>query len=183
MKVVFIGGSRRIGRLPAGAVERLDRIVEKRLRVVVGDAPGADRAVQDHLHRRGYEFVEVYFSGEECRNNVGGWPSVGVAAASARKDFDHYAAKDRIMAERADVGLMIWDGKSVGTLMNVARLVRRGKKIALYVAPRLAFTDVKSERDFDEIASGLGIELRSRLERERAKEEGPSPAPFQPLLP
>jgi len=43
---VFIGGSRRIRRLEAEVRRRLDRIVEKGLPVIIGDANGADKAVE-----------------------------------------------------------------------------------------------------------------------------------------
>jgi hypothetical protein len=46
---VFIGGSRHITRLEAVGRRRLDRIVEKGLPVVIGDANGADKAVQRYL--------------------------------------------------------------------------------------------------------------------------------------
>lgn len=51
-----------------------------------------------------------------------------VPASKGKKGFHFYAAKDQRMAEEASVGLMVWDGKSVGTLTNVLRLVRRRKK-------------------------------------------------------
>ena len=50
-----IGGSRRITRLEAEVRRRLDRIVEKGLPVVIGDANGADRAVQRYLNDRRFE--------------------------------------------------------------------------------------------------------------------------------
>lgn len=46
MRKVFIGGSRRVSRLHADVRRRLDRIVEKRLPVLAGDANGADKAHQ-----------------------------------------------------------------------------------------------------------------------------------------
>src|SRR5262249_42163772 len=124
---VFIGGSRRVSRLSADVKTRIDRIMEQGFPVRVGDANGADKAVQQYLQRRGYKGVEVFCSGGECRNNLGMWPVRAVATGHARKDFDYYAAKDEQMAQEASVGLMIWDGKRAGTLANVARLLRQGK--------------------------------------------------------
>lgn len=49
MNTVFIGGSRHISRLPAQAKERLNNIIENGHNVVVGDANGADKAVQKHF--------------------------------------------------------------------------------------------------------------------------------------
>jgi hypothetical protein len=61
---VFIGGSRRITRLDGEVLRRLDRIVEKRLPVVIGDANGADKAVQRYLSERKVEKVEVFSADE-----------------------------------------------------------------------------------------------------------------------
>ena len=73
MTRVFIGGSRHITRLEAEVRRRLDRIVEKGLPVVIGDANGADKAVQRYLSDRQFQRVEVFSADESPRNNVGGW--------------------------------------------------------------------------------------------------------------
>jgi hypothetical protein len=39
------------------------------------------------------------------------------------------------MAETADYGLMLWDGKSKGTVNNVVNLSRDHKPVVVYVAP------------------------------------------------
>ena len=74
MTKIFVGGSRRISRLNEDIRRRIDRIVAKRLHVLIGDANGVDKAVQRYLHERGYDRVEVFCSGPASRNNVGGWP-------------------------------------------------------------------------------------------------------------
>jgi len=61
---------------------------------------------------------------------------------------------------------MIWDGASVGTLMNVARLVRHGKTVVLYTLPAKRFSDVKTEADWDELLEKCPRGLRRRVERE-----------------
>ena len=63
---------------------------------------------------------------------------------SREKTAEFYSMKDRVMAEEATIGLMMWDGQSVGTLMNVVRLLRLNKKAVVYVVPQeknsLSFT-------------------------------------------
>jgi hypothetical protein len=174
MTKVFIAGSRRISRLNADVEQRIDRIIDKRLPVVVGDANGADKAVQEYLRSKGYDLVEVFCSGDSCRNNRGKWPvrAVPVPGNGKRKDFSFYATKDRAMANEATVGLMLWDGESVGTLMNVLRLVRNHKKVVVYVAPKKEFVDVKSNPDWDNLLSRCGSELKRRVEKESASERG-----------
>lgn len=165
MTKVFIGGSRRISRLNADVKRRIDRIIEKGFPVLVGDANGVDKAVQEHLKSRGYETVEVFCSAGECRNNLGRWPVRAVATREARRDFDFYAAKDEQMAREASVGLMIWDGKSAGTLANAARLVRQHKKVVVYAAPAKQFLTLKVETDWENLLSTCRRDVREKILR------------------
>jgi hypothetical protein len=134
MRTVFIGGSRRIGRLNEVIRVRLDNIVDQGLRVVIGDANGTDRAVQAYLAQRGHRDVVVYCMAGGCRSNLGGW-NVQEVEASGERGFEYYALKDAQMARNADCGFMLWDGKSRGTLLNVQRLLEARKPVVIYFAP------------------------------------------------
>lgn len=182
MAKVFIGGSRKISRLSADVQRRLDTIITKHLPVIVGDANGADKAVQQYLHSHRYERVEVFCAGGHCRNNVGQWPVRAVSTGAIRRGFGFYATKDRVMADEASVGLMIWDGASVGTLMNMLRLLRQQKKVAVYVAPTKAFQDLHGESDLDDLVLHHAPELRERLEREDLAEHRSAAEPRQASL-
>ena len=163
---VFISGSRTISRLSADIRRRLDRVVEKSFPIVVGDANGADKAVQKYLLSKNYNLVEVFCAGDECRNNLGHWPIRSVRPENKRKDFDFYASKDRAMAEESTYGLMIWDGKSLGTLMNTLRLISRGKMAAVYVESKKQFVDVKDWNDWEWFVANNASEMKSRLDRQ-----------------
>ena len=147
MTKVFIGGSRRLTRLGPDVRRRLDRIMDKGLAVLIGDANGADKAVQRYLKSRDYQNVEVFCTNGVCRNNLGEWPSRPVQASPGAKGFDFYAAKDICMAEEGSVGFMLWDGESKGTLANILRLVDQGKKVVLYIGPTRQFATLRSRSD------------------------------------
>lgn len=172
MTRVFIGGSRRVSRLSADVRKRIDRIIGKQLAVVIGDANGADRAVQRYLKERGYERVEVFSSDATPRNNVGSWPVRVVRPAHSKRDFDYYATKDRAMASEATVGLMLWDGQSRGTLMNILRLATQSKPTVVYVGPKSAFVDVRTPSDFDALVADLD---RPTIQQLHAKAAGEGP--------
>ena len=169
MTKVFIGGSRKISRLNAEVCRRLDRICDSRLRIMVGDANGADKAVQGYLKSKNYPSVEVFCAGKTCRNNVGHWPSRTIDAGKL-KGFDFYAAKDRVMAEEAAYGLMIWDGESIGTLMNVIRLIRCRKPVAVFVRAAKKFVDLRSPEEFRFFLHDYGSSVRHKLESQAASE-------------
>jgi adenine-specific DNA-methyltransferase len=179
MTKVFIGGSRRVSHLNEPIRIRLDRIIEKGLPVIIGDANGADKAVQQYLNSRNYPNVEVFCSGHVCRNNVGNWKQRQVSSASREKTFEFYATKDRTMADDATVGLMVWDGKSKGTLLNVFRLLKQQKKAVVYNADEKCFYELKDLTHWEEFISKCDGELRSRIERQAALENRESSAPSQ----
>lgn len=83
---------------------------------------------------------------DHCRNNVGNWPTREVAAPRGAKGFDYYSLKDRAMAGAAEYGLMLWDGKSKGTVNNVVNLSRDHTPVVVYVEPTRQFRTIKSLR-------------------------------------
>jgi len=143
---VFIGGSRAVSKLNALLRERLDDFMQRGDTILIGDANGADKAVQQYLADSDYRNV-IVFCMEECRNNIGAWPTRSVKPPSDRKDFSYYAAKDFIMAQEAKCGVMLWDAKSKGTLQNMLNLVGAGKRTLVYFAPTKDFYVLATEQD------------------------------------
>jgi len=170
VSTIFIGGSRHISRLSPEIKQRLDNVISSLHHVVVGDANGADRAVQNHFHDACYEKVTVFSSGEP-RNNVGLWPAIIINPPQHAKGFQFYAAKDREMAKRADFGLMIWDGKSPGTLLNVLRLTCAGKIAVLFSTPEKRAINIKGPADWNALLSRFSDQLLSDLRARATPEE------------
>lgn len=171
MNTVFVGGSRHVSRLPAPARERLDNIVKNGFPILIGDANGADKAVQKHLSGIAYADVEVFCSGDICRNNLGDWPTRTVQPAKGVEGFQFYAAKDREMAQAADFGLMIWDGKSPGTVLNVLRLIKAGKKAVLFNCAEATTITFKARADWEAFLAHCEAGLKSELEARATPEE------------
>lgn len=147
MNTVFLAGSRSLSRLNDAIRDRLDNILRQQFRVVVGDANGADKALQEYLAATGYRDVLVYCSGRLCRNNVGHWKTVNVPVHSSTRGREFYVQKDKKMADAADYGFMLWDGKSSGTIANVIELLKRRKKVLVYVAPERMFYSIAEVSD------------------------------------
>ena len=153
---VFVAGSRQISRLPAEVKARLDTMIEKGFQILVGDANGTDKAVQRYFAVKVYPNVLVHCMKDHCRNNVGNWPTRQVTAPRGAKGFEHYSLKDRAMAEAAEYGLMLWDGKSKGTVNNVVNLSRHHKPVVVYVAPTKQFLTIKTFDDLNELLAQIG---------------------------
>ena len=144
---VFIGGSRRLGRVNAELSHRLDNIIAKHLGVLIGDAQGFDRAAQAYLADHGYHAVVVYCTSGECRNNVGDWPKHAVEYQGRDHGLEFYTAKDDAMLRDADYGLFAWDGKSKGTIRNIRKMAQQGKPSTVYVSPLKKFVTVRNTQD------------------------------------
>ena len=145
MTSVSIGGSRAVSRLNTEIRERLNDLIQERCQILIGDASGADRAVQQHLAERGYREVTV-FCVDHCRN-VGDWPIRGIGVHATRRDFSYFVQKDFAMAGEAICGLMLWDGKSRGTPHNMLNLIRARKKVLVYFAPDKSFHKLSNDKD------------------------------------
>jgi hypothetical protein len=147
VKRVFLGGSRRVARLNAAIRGRLEELIKREMPIIIGDANGADRAMQCQLADWGYRNVEVFYVGRAPRNNAGSWPTRRVPTPTKTKGFDFYAAKDLEMAREAECGFMLWDGESRGTLANVENLIRVGKPVVLYISPAHRFVALRTNDD------------------------------------
>ena len=66
------------------------------------------------------------------RNNFGNWFVQNVSVEPNITGFDFYAKKDLEMAKKADIGFMIWNGKSRGTFNNIVNLLKMNKEVVLY---------------------------------------------------
>ncbi len=163
MKKIFFGGSRRLGRLSQQVQERASNVIDEELVVLVGDANGADKAIQKFFAERAYPNVIVFFAGSLCRNNLGNWRTHPVPVPE--RDFQYYAAKDLAMSEEADYGFMIWDGESAGTVNNILNLLERGKKVVVYLSPQKEFLTFKTPIDAGELLSRVDPTIARTLDK------------------
>lgn len=165
MKRIFIGGSRNVSRLNLIIRDRLFNIISKNFQILVGDANGADKAVQKYLFEKKYKHVFIYCSGHYCRNNVGSWKTININTPKNINGRKFYMVKDLEMAKTADFGFMLWDGKSAGTLSNIFTLLAHGKKSALYFSPDKEIYTISSISDLEVVISKCKKEDLERIDK------------------
>lgn len=162
MTCVFISGSRAINRLNSDIRQRLENLTSQGFNIVVGDAGGADKAVQKWLLEQAYSNVTVYCSGSVCRNNLGNWPTKSINVDRSLKGRDFYTQKDKAMAQVANYGLVLWDGKSQGSCNNLKELLQQNKKALVYYSPEKQFFRVTSPQELNALlgrqSSGENLE-------------------------
>lgn len=164
MTTVFIAGSITIKKLNPMAQVSLVNIIELGHQVIVGDADGADTAIQQFLHESGAINVTVYCVGGQPRNNLGGWPVINVATYHKPGSRAYFTAKDIEMAKDADVGLMIWDGKSTGTLSNVIELLTRKCNSKVFINKEKVFHKVVKVADLETLVGYMADASRLKAD-------------------
>ena len=70
------------------------------------------------------------------------------------------------MAEEADYGLMLWDGKSRGTLRSIVDLVRQEKPVVVYIAPAGSFCTLRQSGELSEMLSRVDPVVLQGIDRE-----------------
>lgn len=171
MTTVFLSGSRKISRLNDMIRGRIQNMVDQNFEIFVGDANGADKAMQGFLAEIDYENVTVFCAGTSCRNNIGDWQVRKIKVSPKLKGRDFYTQKDKEMAAIADYGFVLWDGKSAGSINNVFELLKREKSVVVYLSQKKTFEkiskpqDVKSLLQTCDSADFLAISRKTNMNR------------------
>ena len=141
---VFISGSSKTqfkdsgyyrGQLPKDVKSKIDSYISKGNKIVVGDAPGIDRQVQNYLKKKNYDNVEIYSPGIKVRYTANKkWKSNLVDAPEFEPGSPEWLAKkDKIMNLVSNEGLaIILDKGSQATRNNVKRFIEENKDVSVY---------------------------------------------------
>lgn len=113
----------------------LDKHIKSNTKIIVGDAPGIDRQVQDYLKNKKYSNVEIYSPGKEVRYLADPkWKINQIDAPEYEVGSKEWLAKkDIAMTNVATLGLaVILDYGSTATRKNVQRLIEQNKSVKVY---------------------------------------------------
>ena len=140
---VFISGTSKLqdktstyyrSSLPKPVKNEIDGYIRDKKKIIVGDAPGLDTAVQEYLAEKGYRKVIVYGT-DYTRVNKGGWKeAISDGSKYEEGSSDWHAVKDKAMQDDAMEGLavILEKGGAGATRRNVEALVSQNKKVKIY---------------------------------------------------
>lgn len=151
MNTVFLSGSMSIRVLNDDIQNRIRIIIDSNFPIVIGDANGADKVLQEFLADLEYKNVTVFCAGNKCRNNIGSWKVNHITVDSKLTGREFYTVKDKAMAAIADYGFVLWDGKSIGSLNNVLELRQQNKYAVVYFLPENQFYNIKNQQDIQNL--------------------------------
>ena len=174
--IIFLGGSRNLAFVPEEVQDRLDSWIHTGAHFLIGDANGADSALQAFLASSGHRQVTVFSSATHTRNNKGSWPEERVDSGLKSNSADRHTVKDREMVKQAGEGLVIWDQKSIGTLANIVDLVRSNKPVVMFDSRQKELWALESRAEFESWSQAQAFlpeveAAEKRLERYRKREE------------
>lgn len=121
--------------LPKEITKEIDGYIKSNKRVVIGDAPGIDRQVQDYLNKKGYSNVEIYGPGKQVRYSANKKWKTNPIDSSEFEEYspDWLAKKDKAMTDVATEGLaVILDEGAKATRNNIDRLLKQNKNVKVY---------------------------------------------------
>lgn len=167
---VFIAGPRIVGEIDRNIILKLENICDKNYEILIGDAEGIDSCVQKFLQFKLYRNVIVFASKGIARNNYGDWKIEKVEVSNQVTGFEFYAQKDLQMAKKADIGFMIWNGKSKGTFNNIMNLLEFDKQVVLYYLPNQKFYYFKKKDELKEFLV-TNVKLDSKLKKLLSEKE------------
>lgn len=150
MQSVFIAGPIKIKNIDENIQSTVQTIIRNNLNILIGDANGLDKGIQQYLADQHYSNVTVYCINKP-RNNLGGWAVKAVTVSEDKLSFDEYIKKDKQMADKTDFGFMIWNGISNGTLNNILNLIEQNKKLKMYFTPEKKIITIRSIRDLEKV--------------------------------
>lgn len=169
--------------LPKDIQNELDSHMKKGDKIIVGDAPGVDRQVQDYLNKADYTNVEVYGPGKNVRYSANSkWKTNPIDDPDHEEGSEEWLAKkDKAMSDAADEGLaIILDEGAKATRKNIGRMAENEKDVKVFelskdgatkdgwsivnslFEERRGFIDKKLDEDFDqELVDLIGMEIMS----------------------
>lgn len=121
-------------KLPKGVTDSLDKHMKKNDKIVVGDAPGIDRQVQDYLKSKKYKNVEVYGPGKQVRYSADdSWKTNPIDSDYEEGSKEWLAEKDKMMSQVATEGIaIVLPEGSKATRKNIDRLIEQNKKVDIF---------------------------------------------------
>jgi hypothetical protein len=110
-------------RLPTQVARKLDEAIGRKMKIVVGEVPGACKLFQDYLQSKKYKDVTVAHA-KSIRYNAGGWKTKQYGNSVPEREHN--------MIKECDSAIIIWQDSSGVIAENLERLKRAGKPTFVY---------------------------------------------------
>ncbi len=123
-KLLLMGSKAfRAKKLPVSLAKKIDEALARKMKVIVGEAPGACRLFQNYLKRKSYDNVLVGHA-RSMRYNAGSWKT--------KQYGQSVTEREKNMIKACDSAIIIWQDNSGVVAENLEILKRSGKPTFIY---------------------------------------------------
>lgn len=123
-KLLLMGSKAfRAKKLPTRLARKIDEAIARKMKIIVGEVPGACRLYQDYLKRKHYTNVIVGHA-KSIRYNIGEWKT--------KQYGKSVTEREKNMIEECDSAIIVWQDNSGVIAENLEMLKRMGKPTFLY---------------------------------------------------
>ena len=138
---VFISGSISIKELPQEVKNSINKIIEKNLEILVGDAKGIDTLVQNYCLLLNYYNVTIYSISTFPRYKASDNFKIKYieVPSSIKRERERQQEKDKAMTLDSEFTFAVWNSKSKGSYANILRGLDNHKKIKVYLLDKNSF--------------------------------------------
>lgn len=134
MKILISGPGNYRNCIPEAFLHKIDECIRQEDELLVCDRNEVDKQVQQYLYNQMYDNVTVYISGRKgpYSYNIGPWREEYCPIGTGSGKYAYYIEQYFVMAEDADIGIIMWDGECEGAFINMINLINLGKTVHLY---------------------------------------------------
>lgn len=130
----------------------IDKIIANQFEILVGDADGIDKLVQNYCLGMNYFNITVYSVTSIPRYKASDrfeMKKVSVGE-DIKKERERQQEKDKMMTVDSDYSLIIWDGKSKGSYANILRAMdNNNKKVKVYLNDKFLEADKTTREEIE----------------------------------
>ncbi len=129
----------------------ISRLCSEGWHILVGDHSGLDRALQEYLRDMHTDWVRVYTARPQPHHNLDRWPVRRPPKEGRWSGVPRHLQNTLAMADAAGCGMVLWDGKSMGTYFVMASLIEQGKSVWVYLPSHAAAHTIRTSEDLERL--------------------------------
>ena len=150
-KKIMIVGSHTITEPDRRVKLMISKLCGEGWHILVGDHSGLDAALQEYLRDMHTDWVRVYTARPRPQHNLDGWPVRRPPREGRWGGAPRHLQNTLAMTAAADCGMVLWDGRSMGTYFVMASLIEQGKSVWVYLPDRGGAHTLRTPEDLEKL--------------------------------
>ena len=150
-KKIMIVGSHTITEPDRRVKLMISKLCGEGWHILVGDHSGLDAALQEYLVDMHTDWVRVYTARPQPHHNLDRWPVRHPPKEGRWSGAPRHLQNTLAMADAAECGMVLWDGRSMGTYFVMASLIEQGKSVWVYLSDRGAAHTLRTPEDLEKL--------------------------------